>query len=224
MAWWDLGVRNGELEKMAEVAKRLGWRGIGVILPWKERAKLKEFKGKRLETDVALGLELSGRGFKRDIQKVRREVELIVVQGGDSDINRAAVETPEVDILARPWMGRQDCGIDYVMARLAAKNRVAIQFDFGELLHSSKRSRVQLLSQLMEAAKLVKKYRAPFVVTSGAKSPFDLRAPSDLLSFGRILGFQDPDIKKALSGWIVQENRKRLSGKWVMPGVEVASS
>ncbi|MFQ5648206.1 MAG: RNase P subunit p30 family protein, partial [Candidatus Aenigmatarchaeota archaeon] len=144
-----------------------------------------------------------------------------LVRGGDADLNRAAVETPEVDILAHPWRERKDCGLDHVMAKLAAKNRVAVQFDFSELLHSSKRSRVQLLAQLMAAAELVRKYRAPFIISSGARAPFDLRAPSDLVSFGRVLGFRDPDIKRALSGGIVKENRKRLSGKWVMPGVEI---
>ena len=219
MDFWDLGVQTGETEETAKVAKSLGWKGIGLILPWAERGELKAIKVKGF--GFSAGVLVKGKNFRKDIQKVRRETELVIVEGGDPEINRQAVETREADILACPWRGRQDSGLDYVMAKLAAKNRVAVQFEFRELLYSSKRTRVQLLSQLMEAAKLVKKYRAPFVITSGARIPFDLRAPSDLVSFGRVLGFRDPEIKKAMSDSIVKENRKRLAGKWVMPGVEV---
>ena len=107
------------------------------------------------------------------------------------------------------------------MAKLAKKNNVSIEFSLSDLIQTSKLSRSKILHDLMENAKLVKKYKTPFVLTSGSFDCFGLRSPSELLSFGRVLGFQDPEIKNALSDFIVKENRKRLSGKWVMPGVEV---
>jgi RNase P/RNase MRP subunit p30 len=51
--------------------------------------------------------------------------------------------------------------------------------------------------------------------------PYDIRAPADIVSFGRVLGFRDPAIKAAMSDSVLKENRKRLSGKWIMPGVEL---
>ena len=66
----------------------------------------------------------------------------------------------------------------------------------------------------------MRKFRAPFVLTSRANTEWDLRSASEMVAFGRVLGFQDKEIKDSLSGKILKENRKRLGGKWVIPGVE----
>ncbi len=213
---WDMCVMA---EGAAEVAKKLGLKGIGILVPFKEKHKLKGMKGAGIST----GVIVSGKAGKvvKDVRSVRRSVELVAVSGGDLETNRMALSTPEVDMLLHPWKDRQDCGLDHVMVKLAAKNNVSVCFDFHGLLVSSRRSRVQLMNSMLEAAKLVRKFKAPFVMASGAVEPYDLRSASDLLSFGRTLGFRDPEIKNAMSDRIVSENRKRLSGKWVMPGVEV---
>ena len=145
----------------------------------------------------------------------------ILVFGGDPEINRAACETPEVDVLAHPELGENN-GLDHVMARKAKENGVAIEFNFRQLLVNYKKSRSECFSRMLENAKLVKKYRTPFVLTSGALSPWDLRGPPELASFGRLLGFSDPEIRKALEGGRIAENRKRLGSGWIMPGVEKA--
>ena len=227
---YDLYVQTDQLKETAELAKKLGWGGLGIIIPWTSEADLNSFreKVKSLKMDVVVGVELRAKKVSRlkDMARnLRKKVELIFVSGGDPDINRAALSIPEVDVLTHPWGVfselRTDPGFDHVGAKLGTKNNVSIQFSFGEMLHYSKRSRVQLLANLEKAAVLVRKFKTPFIITSGAKEPFDLRGPGDLLSFGRILGFQDPQIKQAMSGQIVQENRKRLGKKWVMPGVEI---
>lgn len=223
MAFYDLCVLAPaqELGKTLEFAKKLGWEGIGLI------TQPKDFKGLEVKKpgglDVSLGVEVEVKrasDLRKAVKGLRRKVELIVVKGGNVDVNRAALETPEVDILAGFCLPGS-CGLNHIMAKLAAKNNVSIGFEFGDILHSYEKGRTKILSMFLEAAKLVRKFRAPFVLTSGALSPWDLRAPSELQAFGRILGFKDPDIRKALGSGIVEENRKRLSGKWVMPGVEI---
>ncbi len=74
---------------------------------------------------------------------------------------------------------------------------------------------------MMANANLVRKFRTPFVLTSGALDPWDLRSPSELISFGNVLGFNPKDVKLSLTERIIRENRKRLGKKWVMPGVEL---
>lgn len=222
---WDLYVSAFQLQEAADMAKRLGWSGIGVLVPLKDKAGLKGIKEacqKVKGIDLSLGVIISGKGAAaaRASQSVRREVELVAVSGGDLETNRAALETPEVDMLLHPWEGRQDCGLDEVMVKLAKENNVSICFDLHPMLVSSRSGRVQVMDSMLDAAGLVKKLKAPFVISSGAIEPYDLRSASDLTSFGRVLGFGDPEIKKAMSGGMVAENRKRLSGKWVMPGVE----
>lgn len=218
---WDLFVRSRDIEKTAAMAGKLGIGGMGMLVPLKEKLLVKGIKAPGV--DMAGGVIISGKAAKvvKAAKSVRRGIELVAVEGGDLEVNRAALSTPEVDMLLHPWKERQDCGLDHVMLKLAARKGVSVVFDFHGLLMSTRRSRVQLMNSMLEAAKLVRKFKAPFVIASGAVEPNDLRSQSDLLSFGRVLGFSDPGIKEAMSGGIVSENRKRLSGNWVMPGVEL---
>jgi ribonuclease P/MRP protein subunit RPP1 len=143
-----------------------------------------------------------------------------VACGGTVELNRIIMETPEIDILLNHDISGQ-CGINHVLARIAKKNGVAIGFDFNQLMTSYRLGRVQEFSAMVETARMVRKFKAPYVLTSGAMDPWDMRSPSELIAMGRLLGFSEGEARKGLSDHIVRENRKRLSGKWVMPGVEI---
>lgn len=205
-------------------AKGIGFSGLCVIMDKPE--ELEVIRKKKVSgLDISTGLLLEAKpGHVRQLAKNHRNsVEIIAVKGGNLDVNRAAVESPEVDILASPWGDfelRNDTGINHVIAKLAKKNNVAIEFNFRQILHSHKKNRVDILKKMQEAAKFVRKYKAPFLISSGAMSKWDLRSPSDLTAFGKILGFNESQVKHAFSDFLIKENRKRLSGKWLMPGVE----
>ena len=221
MKYYDLYVHADNLEEAVKIAKKLGWSGMGVIKPL-DNKNLQKIAGKSI--DIAAGVEIQTekpKELKKTLRGVRKRVELIAVRGGDLEVNRTALSSPEVDILIRPWLNRHDSGLNHILVKLAKKNNVAVLFDFKDILYSSRRTRIELMSHMGEAAKLIRKYKAPFVISSGAMIPFDLRSPSELMSFGKVLGFKDPEIKEAMSAKIITENRKRLGGKWVMPGVEV---
>jgi ribonuclease P/MRP protein subunit RPP1 len=230
MKFYDLHISpNENLEKTFELAKKLGWSGIGLIFDYKGEEDLENIKNsvKSLKSegiDLVFGVKIkTSKPFyvRKIASSIRKKVELILVQGGDLEVNRAALETPEVDILTNPGFGREDSGFNYVLANLAAKNNVAIEFGFRDLLYSYKKTRAGIFSNLIENAKLVRKYKAPFVITSDALSFWDLRSPSEFISFGKLLGFQPSEIKTAISDKIVKDNRKRSGGCWVRPGVEI---
>jgi RNase P/RNase MRP subunit p30 len=211
------------LEGMLANLERLGWSGVCFLCD--SLGMIEKFRNilKKAGMDVAFGykIETSKPGnIPKIARKVRKEVEIITVFGGDPEINRKACETSEIDILTHPERG-ENRGMDYVMAKLAKENSVSVEFNFREILHTYKKSRADLFSKMLENAKLVRKFRAPFVLTSGALDPWDMRSPSELISFGRILGFNPRDVKLSMTGRILEENRKRLGKKWVMPGVEL---
>ncbi|MEM5812212.1 MAG: RNase P subunit p30 family protein [Candidatus Aenigmatarchaeota archaeon] len=223
--FYDLHVK-ADVEKAAEMAKKLGFSGIGLIVPWEKRQEVPNMRERAKNTkgiDISFGVELSGKAS--DIQKIarsiRRQYELVLAKGGTEETNRTVLETPEVDILVNTNLENGQPGINHILARLGAKNSVAICFDFREVLQSVKKTRSELLSSLIETARFVRKYKCPFVLSSGALNEWDMRSPSELIAFGKFLGFDERQCKKALSGEILRENRKRLSGKWIMPGVEI---
>jgi ribonuclease P/MRP protein subunit RPP1 len=229
MNFYDLHVHPEiDPKKMIEFAKLLGWDGICFV--FKSLREIEKFK-KTFESnqglDIAFGLKIEVKNpeeLKKIVRNVRREVELISIFGGDLEINRKACETPEVDILTHPEFERNDSGLDHVTVKLAKENNVSIEFNFRELLFSYKKSRADVFSKMLKNAKLVRKYNAPFIITSGALDPHDLRSPSDLISFGRVLGLDPKKTKLSFSGSILKENRKRLASEWVMPGVEIEHS
>jgi ribonuclease P/MRP protein subunit RPP1 len=222
--FYDLHVQV-EAGKAVEMAGRLGLNGIGLILPSGNGANLQEIRvnAKAAKVDLAIGIEIhAGAGQIPHLAKnLRKQYELILVRGGSEEVNRAALETPEVDILTHPNLENGMCGINHILARLGAKNDVAICFDLLEIIQAYKKTRANLLSGLMETARFVKKYKCPFVLSAGAMGEWDMRASSELMAFGKFLGFDERQCRKALSGEILRENRKRLGGKWVMPGVGV---
>ncbi len=227
MPFYDYNLTAENIQETLNTAKALGFSGVCLSTKWTNIESLKSFKNQiasfKKIIDISVGVEIKEKHTKIPelVNSLRREAELILVHGGDLEVNRVAVETAGVDILLHPELGRDDSGIDHTMARLAKKNNVAIEFSLSGLIHSSGLTRSRLWHSLLENSKLVKKYKVPFVLTSGAANNLGIRSPFDLLSFGRVLGFQDPEINVALSDSIVKENRKRLSSKWVMPGVEV---
>ena len=227
MSFYDYHVHSENFEETINTAKILNFSGLCLVTNWTNIEDLDSFK-KQVEPyskniDISIGVEIKEKPNRLPdiVNKLRKEADVILVHGGDLEVNRISVETPEIDILLHPEFNPENSGLDHTMVRLAKKNNVAIEFGLSDLIQSSKVSRSRLLHNLLENAKLVRKYKAPFVLTSGAFDYSGLRSPSELLSFGRVLGFQDPEIKQALSDFIVKENRKRLSGKWVMPGVEI---
>jgi ribonuclease P/MRP protein subunit RPP1 len=225
MEFYDLCVRVENHREATEASRELGWNGLGLLVPYSVncmrelgelRDKIKSVRG----IDLGLGVEIAtgdSRLVKKAAGNVRRDVELVVVRGSTPEVNRAALETPEVDVLTH--QGGME--INHVLARLAARNRVAVGFVFSGILLSYKKTRISLFSGMMRDAGILRKYRAPFIISSGSLSAWDLRSPSDLLAFGKLLGFPENQAREGMSGSILQENRKRLGKKWIMPGVEI---
>ena len=215
-----------DLEGVVKTLEKLRWSGACFVCNSIEKIKELKNEMKNLETnlDIAFGYKIETdkpNNVTKLARRFRRRVEIILVHGGKLEINRKACETPEVDILTHPELGRNDGGLDYVMAKLAKENHVAIEFNFRNLLLSYGKIRSAVFSSMLNNARLVKKYKAPFVLTSGAVEPYDLRSPSELIAFGRTLGLNSKDVKLSLSDGIIKENRKRLGGRWIMPGVEI---
>ncbi|MBT6995678.1 hypothetical protein HN865_00255 [Candidatus Woesearchaeota archaeon] len=133
------------------------------------------------------------------LKELRKEIMnkkgLVIVQGGDLDINRFAVENKQVDILLSPekntrkdLMFSRRSGLNQVLCKLAAKNGVAIGFDFSYLLHSSDKQRARILGRMKQNVKFCKKYKVKMVFSSFAKNKYELRSEDFLKVFARILG------------------------------------
>jgi ribonuclease P/MRP protein subunit RPP1 len=155
---------------------------------------------------------------------IRRDYDLLLVRGTDLNLNRKAVETKEVDILTHPEYNRKDSGLNHVMAKLAAKNQVAIEINFREILLSSKNTRSHIMRHIRENVKLCKKYKTSIIISSGAVSHWQLKDPKVLMSMGCLLGLELNEAKDALSKTpenMIKMIKERRDRRWIRPGVKV---
>lgn len=234
MHYYDFHVHSafseGEssLEEIANTAKFLGYSGICFAEYYRNKNQIDFLKEKILSVSKQVGIEIF-LGFEarnvfelKKLARERRKYDVLLVRGYDLKLNRKAVETPEVDILTHPELGRKDSGFNHTMAKLAVKNNVAIEVNFRNILLSSKATRSHILQNISNNVKLCKKFKTPIIICSGAISHWQMRDPKVLISMGCLLGLELNEAKKCLSDVpkrIIQQIRERKSERWIMPGV-----
>ncbi|MEM5791110.1 MAG: RNase P subunit p30 family protein [Candidatus Aenigmatarchaeota archaeon] len=221
---------ESSLEELASMAKKLGYSGICFIaypLRRKEENFLKteiERVEKEIGIEIFLGFEARNLRELINLIKRRKGFDVLLVRGGNLKLNRIACETPEVDILTHPEYQRQDPGLDHISFKLAAKNKVAVEMNFREILFSTKKTRSLILKNMAQNLRLAKKYKAPIIICSGAISHWELRAPECLISMACQLGLELKEAKDAISKTpqeIIKLIEERRDESWVFPGVKV---
>ncbi len=217
-------------ENMVNSARHLGWSGMALSCFPDTKEAIENHCGivenlKTNDFDVINAIEIKAstvNELHKTLDSVRRKFEIVIVRGGDAEMNRAAAETSQVDILAHPEASRNDSGIDQIMAKSAADNNVCIELNFRQILNSYRKSRVHTLAHMRHNLKLAKKYGFPVAITSGAYSKWELRAPRELAAFAVNVGMSLEESFKSLEAGKIDSNRQKLKDDWVMPGVTIA--
>jgi len=236
MGFYDLHLHSefsegkSSVEDFARRAKILGYKGICFAVYYKDRKRIDLLKkratevSKKTGVDIFIGLEATTLEELKKLVNIRRDYDLLLVRGTNLDLNRKAVQTKEVDILIHPEYNRKDSGLNHVMAKLAAKNQVAIEINFREILLSSKNTRSRIMYHIGSNVKLCKKYKTPIILSSGAISHWQMEDPKILISVGCLLGLKLNEAKGALSKTpqnMIKMIKERQDKRWVRPGVKV---
>jgi len=212
----NMSIGENTVDEAVEFAKKLDLSGLGIA---------QYYPGKIEELPKADGIDLVSVGvIKCDspgelselARKLRNKVEIIMVHGGNYDINRAACENPLIDMLAHPELGRKDSGLDHICVKAAADNNVAIEVNFREILESYKKNKIYVMSSINKNIKLCKKYGAKLVTTSSAISKWGMRSGRELAAVANILGLELGEAIETTSTIpenIVKINREKLTEK-----------
>ncbi|MCJ7444522.1 MAG: hypothetical protein MUO26_08335 [Methanotrichaceae archaeon] len=207
--------------RLAIASKRLGYDGIIIS----NHSGLDDFFQPQAALnvpgiEVAFGIEIvskNSRVLKNSISAMRARYSFIAVHGGPEDINRAACENPEVDVLLHPEEGRRTLSI--ASARSADQNQVALGFDISPLIKLRGLPRAHWLERLKRNIIIARKFDIPMMITTNARSRFDLRAPHELRALAEVAGFEPVEAKEALKlpGKILEMNKRH----WLSSGVEL---
>ncbi|MBI2545214.1 MAG: PHP domain-containing protein [Candidatus Aenigmarchaeota archaeon] len=236
MKFYDMHVHSAfsggqsTLEQLASAAKELGYTGICFAEYFENENQIKRLKEEISQITEKVGIEIY-LGFEARNQKElhklierRKMFDILLVQGGDLKLNRTACETPEVDILTHPEMGRTDSGLNHVLMKIAAKNNVAIEINFREILLTTRKTRNHVMRNISQNVKLAKKFHTQLILCSGGVNHFELKDPQIMMSVGNQLGLNIKEAKDSISTLpdrIVKQFHERKSEKWIMPGVKV---
>lgn len=215
----SLSIGEDPVEEMANFAKRLGLSGIAIVRYYTHQ-KLSELP--KIEDidliNTAIIKPNSAEELATMARKIRNDAELLIVHGGDYDVNRAACENSMVDILAHPELGRKDSGLDHICAKAARENGVAIEVNFREVLESYKKRRVFVLSAIKRNIKLCRNYDVKIITTSGAVNRWGLRSGRELAAISNLLGMDlgiAIDSVSTVPEEILRTNREKLAGtRW----------
>jgi len=211
----SLSIGENSVEEMAEFAKKLGFAGIGIT---------QYYPGKTEELPKIDDIDIISVGIiKTDdpnelaelAKKIRSKVEIVMVHGGNYDINRAACENPMIDILAHPELGRKDSGLDHICVKAASDNNVAIEINFREILESYKKNKVYVMSAMNKNIKLCKKYGAKMVSASSAMNKWGMRSGREIAAVANVLGLdlgEAIDTTSTIPEEMIKTNREKLTG------------
>lgn len=198
-----------------------------------ELSKIKNFEEfdseiKKINTNLEIfsGVIFTENNYK-DLKcmnvKKRKNFDILLVRGGNLKLNREAVQNVFSDFLINPFENREDIGINHIFAKKAALNNVGIVIDFSSLKFKNLYEENKEYQKILEISKLCRKYKVPFFIASFSKEKFDVKDFKFFESIEYVFGFEEKEIKE---NWkrienILEENRKKRSEKWIMPGVEL---
>lgn len=112
----------------------------------------------------------------------------------DFDVVFAVEDDPRTDHLHF-----RNSGLNHVLCRLASKNDVRVGFSFSSVLHSNKRNII--MGRMMQNIRFCRKFKVKTIIASFARTPFDMRAPSELRAFFETLGMTSKEASQALN-WL----------------------
>lgn len=230
--YYDLCIRclpedDIAMERLVSLAKHLGFNGAG-IMQATNNSKGPTLKSRSFNAyfDLANGIEIyEDNPAKLHSHLVRYDpkVNFVMVRGGTDKLDRAAVETTYTDILSLPF-GIKGSGLDHVIAKSASDRGIALEFDVGSLIRYRGGKRVHTITELEQRLMLARKFKVHMVLTSGARSIYDMRGPRELIALAGLFGMTKEEAVKAMTVTPAAILKKRrLPGGFIMKGVELAN-
>jgi len=178
------------------VAARMGYGAVAVgnhhDAPLPEGAVLpitRLYRAVEARTETASGLS-------RLVPQLREGFDLLAVHGGNPSVLRAAAQDGRVDLVCHPHLARGNA--NHVLARLAARHGVALEFCYSPLVHLRGGERERALRYLASLLSLQRRYGFPYVVAAGAWSHYDLRAPRDVEALCAAFGMEPDEVQAGM--------------------------
>jgi len=209
--FYDFYTHPDNASLMAEVGKRYGYSGIAVVgHDTNEKTNFPE------DFSIYRGVKIQAKPsrIREEIRKYKDSDHILIVEGGEDEINRAAVETEGLDILLHPLE------FNNVLAKAASDNSVSIGFNLGLLIWLQGVERVRELKTMRINLKHARKYKLQLILTSAANSIYDMRAPREMVAISSLFGMTEKEAVDAMSAAPLNILRRK-SLNFIQEGIEI---
>ncbi|MBN2112443.1 hypothetical protein JW707_05085 [Candidatus Woesearchaeota archaeon] len=190
----DIVFPDGNEKEFLETAEKLGYSRLVFVyekqIPEAPKSKIKIITGLVAE--------------EKTIQRAKNLAGLVLVKSSRND--RWVLEKSKADILfgleegqRKDFMHHRASGLNQILCKIAKQKDKMIAFSFSAILNSKGERRAQLLGKMMQNIKFCRKYKVRTILASFAKTPYGMRAPNDLVSFGVSLGMHPKEAKDSMS-------------------------
>ncbi|MDI9645083.1 MAG: RNase P subunit p30 family protein [Archaeoglobales archaeon] len=173
------------------------------------------FKGYVFLTEKGCGVVVRAstpRELREKLKNVREDV-IVAVEAKNPEVCREAVMRKKVDII----LDSVERELDYATIKLAAEKDVAIELGLSKFLKTRGALRVKLFEQLMDEIFVIKKFRAPFIISSAAENFWELRSRKQIENFFSFFGCNVKDARSYAERLV----RRYYDPNYIMDGFEV---
>ena len=202
-----------EISRFSFVAKRYGYSGIALVNS-KENSLHTVHKPAGLSIYRSVEISIKPSRLRDEIKKQRASQNILIVRGGDEELDRQAVETEGLDILLQP------AKFNNVLAATAANNSITLGFDIGSIIRLRGEPRARELRIMRTNLKHARKYDLQMILTSDAHSLYDLRSPREMAALAGLFGMTTKEAADAMSKSPMEIIRKK-SHDYIREGIEI---
>ena len=251
MKFYDMNLRGQDYEKdlaLVTEANKFGWDYLNLNYSHEKFDEAIQYKDDLIgelssvdfnqtyrnkktnfeHAEISMGINIlnaNSNEVRKIVNKYRDKSNYISCLGGDLKINRSVCENPKIDVLSRPYYKRRDSGMNHVLAKEAARNNVAIELCFRDILNNHLRYRANVISSFKEILMFHRKFKFPLILTTDSKSIYDVRSTRDIVTFFKSIGFSEEEIYNGFYYYpkqIVDFNKERKS--MIVKGVKLIDS
>lgn len=193
--WIRIEDRNA-LTELVNMAKKLGYTVLGIeclgnygqVL----ESSLKRLKGIKLLKRITI-ISSNESEVKHSLRGIKLNYDVVAVKPLSYQVARLAARDGRIDLVVADKESLKF--IDLSEIRLLEKFKGAIEIPLNQLLVPSE----VLLSKLIRKLRLISRYDVPLVLSSGAKSPYELWHPLHIVGLMTMLGLPESKVWESLT-------------------------
>jgi hypothetical protein len=137
------------------------------------------------------------------VEKAYAKTKQVFLRSSEKDLHTVEHTPPSVlfDLEASPRhdaLHQRASGLNHILARQCAKQRVAVGFSLHAILSAGSERRAVLLGRISQNIGLCRKFKVPMRIGSFARTPGGMRNPADIAALFRTLGMHPSEAAAAL--------------------------